>query len=304
MDEEFYLQDVVRCNVCDSPDPKCRCEKCIVRLCVSCAGKHLKDDLTEHTITTRKRDTPTNYPNCQKHSSKQCKLHCEICDIHTCIDCMSSNDHLGHKQCDIIDLFNRKIELIQRDLDDIEYNYGNKNETRSTNIELLKDLLNENSDKLTNALDNLGTKWHKTIDFIITELKEKITDINKKHWLNLEKKEEEIICSNSESLEMKDLLKGLLNTYNVTLVCNYKSTQEKKADFRRLSSKLNLSRPEFYPHEIDMRAISEMFGRLCEQPIIIHENTYAIISTGLDSNSSREIPVYISQPATKKVTTL
>lgn len=304
MDEEFYLQDVVRCNVCDSPDPKCRCDKCNVRLCVSCVEKHLKDDLIEHHITTRKRDTPTNYPNCQKHSSEQCQLHSEICDIHTCIDCISSNDHLGHKQCNIIEIFDRKKKLIRSELKEMECNYGIKNETRSTNIELLKKLLNENSDKLTNALDNLGTEWHKTIDFIITNLKDKITDINKKHWLNLEKKEKEIKSRKSESSEMRDYLKDLLDSWNVTLVCNYKSTQEKKADFRKLSSKLNLSRPEFYPHEIDTTAISEIFGRLCEQPIIIDENTYAIIATGHDSHSSREIPIYIREPATKKVTTL
>lgn len=304
MDEELYLQDVVRCNVCDLPNPKCRCDKCNVRLCVSCVEEHLRDELTEHNITVRKRGSPTNYPNCQKHSSKQCELHCETCDIHTCVDCISSNDHLGHKQCKIIEIFDRKKKLIQSDLNDMEYNYGNTNETRSTNIEHLKKLLNENSDELTNTLDNLGAKWHEKIDFIIKELKDKITDINKKHWLNLEKKEKEIKSRKSESSEMRDCLKDLLDSCNVTLVCNYKSTQEKKADFRKLSTKLNLTRPEFYPHEIDTTAISANFGRLCEQPIIIDENTYAIIDTRHDSHSSREIPISIREPATKKVTTL
>lgn len=306
MAEQFYLQDVVRCDVCDLPSPRCHCDICNVRLCVHCVETHLSNESTEHNIKVRNRGSPTNYPNCQKHSSNQCELHCEICDIHTCVDCMSSNDHLGHKQCKLIEIFKRKKEIIQSDLNEIEYNSGNTNETRSTNIKALKTILDENSHKLTNTLDNLGKEWHKVVDLIITELKGKITDINNKHRLNLEKKEEEIESSSRESLEMRKYLKDLLDSNNVSLVCNYKSTEEKKADFRRLPSKLNLSRPEFYPREIDSTELPEIFGRLCEQPIIIDENTYEIMCNGLDSKSSREIPVYVhvNKPAEKMVTTI
>lgn len=54
MDEEFYLQDVVWCNVCDLFDLKCCCDKCNVRLCVLCVEKYFKDDLIEYYIIIRK----------------------------------------------------------------------------------------------------------------------------------------------------------------------------------------------------------------------------------------------------------
>lgn len=146
----------------------------------------------------------------------------------------------------------------------MECNYGNKNEMRFINIEFLKKLLNENFDKLINVLDNFGIEWYKMIDFIIINLKDKIIDINKKYWFNFEKKEKEIKFCKSESLEMRDYLKDLLDFWNVIFVCNYKLIQEKKVDFKKLLFKFNFLRLEFYLYEIDMMVIFEIFGCLCE----------------------------------------
>lgn len=39
---------------------------------------------------------------CQKHSFKQCKLHCEQCNIPLCVKCVSSGEHEQHKTVDVL----------------------------------------------------------------------------------------------------------------------------------------------------------------------------------------------------------
>lgn len=43
MKQECNLQDLVRCHLCETPDPLLYCEICKQKLCNDCEGKHLSD---------------------------------------------------------------------------------------------------------------------------------------------------------------------------------------------------------------------------------------------------------------------
>ncbi|XP_078320177.1 uncharacterized protein LOC111115191 [Crassostrea virginica] len=50
MDSQKSAQDVLRCNLCETPVPPLFCDLCHINLCRSCAGDHLLDESKEHKV--------------------------------------------------------------------------------------------------------------------------------------------------------------------------------------------------------------------------------------------------------------
>lgn len=116
-DPRHSTQDVVRCDRCDTPVATLYCDFCQTNLCPPCVGEHMMDFSKKHRVVQifQDRFTP-NYPSCQIHSLKQCKFHCEQCDIHICALCVSSERHKNHKKLIILSYFERKKHDLQTDL--------------------------------------------------------------------------------------------------------------------------------------------------------------------------------------------
>lgn len=281
MDTEYSLQDVVWCNLCETTAYKCYCDVCNIKLCKSCVVEHISDDSKNHKIIVEKRGSPRNFPMCEEHSKKQCTHHCETCNSYTCAKCLSSKNHLGHMQTDIDEMYKNKREIIQGDLDELE-DIHTRYKNSSPNINALRSLMKGHCNKLTNALDNLGKEWHTEIDIIISNIKKEITEINSKHLSDLQREEREIISSNPKLKETICLLKSLLDSSNVSLVCEYKS---KNVEFRRIPPKLNLSIPVFYQEKIDRSSLLKIFGRLSKLPIST-DKTMSDIMKSLEHNTS------------------
>lgn len=49
-DPEFGLQDVVRCQLCETPVPALHCDMCHVDLCKDCLSEHYSDRSIEHSV--------------------------------------------------------------------------------------------------------------------------------------------------------------------------------------------------------------------------------------------------------------
>lgn len=112
----FSAQDIIRCHLCDKESPTLYCELCHVHLCKICAGKHLLDESKEHRVVSIKnRSSDPTCPKCPTHTSKLCELHCEQCDVHICVLCVSSKTHNGHDIVDILDFFKGKKEVVKKD---------------------------------------------------------------------------------------------------------------------------------------------------------------------------------------------
>lgn len=48
--EPKNLQDMVRCNICETPNPALHCEMCNNHLCKDCEKNHLSERRTEHKV--------------------------------------------------------------------------------------------------------------------------------------------------------------------------------------------------------------------------------------------------------------
>eukprot|EP00105_Crassostrea_gigas_P027319 XP_011448613.1 PREDICTED: uncharacterized protein LOC105343110 [Crassostrea gigas] len=283
MNRPCSAPDVVQCSMCQTSVAPMYCEVCITHLCKECEEPHLSDSSKVHKVVSFKQHWRSlNYPNCRKHPTKQCDLLCEQCGIHICIKCISSGKHLGHKLVDIYQVFESKKQLLRKDLQEIENSLYPTHKQIASNIPVQKTDLKKNSQKLTTTINKQGEIWHREIDTIVRNLKFDVGEIEFKHLVILSKLEDEIRRIISKITQAIDKLKKLLNSKDVCLVSEYKSTN---AEFRKLPPKLKVSLPNFRPQEIHKDQLIELFGYLSASSLTTEEQDYSMTNKGVESPS-------------------
>ena len=89
------LQDVIRCDLCDTPLPTKHCDVCDIHLCEECEGKHTSDESKEHVVVSFRMRGST--PKCSKHSTEICARYCGTCNTLFCASCDFWGNHNRHK---------------------------------------------------------------------------------------------------------------------------------------------------------------------------------------------------------------
>ncbi|XP_065939101.1 E3 ubiquitin-protein ligase TRIM71-like [Magallana gigas] len=279
MDPEYNLQDVLRCHLCETPGPPMYCVICNKYLCKACEGDHLSDQSKEHKVVPFKKRGYT--PKCQKHPSKICEHYCKQCDIPICATCLSSEEHNGHQFIEITKTMDKKKEIIQKDLQQLEKSIYLKYQEIASIIPVQKSALNENSQKLTTEIDKHGEDLHREINTIIRNMKSNMEETDTKHLAVLDKQEDEIKHTISKITQTITELKTLLDSNDVSRVSAYKSRND---EFRRLPPKLTVSLPSFTPQKINKEQLYQQFGSLSASSIKIEEHGYTMESPGAESS--------------------
>ncbi|XP_078331297.1 uncharacterized protein LOC111137729 [Crassostrea virginica] len=263
MDDLMYsLQDVIRCDLCETPLPLKHCDICHIHLCEACVREHLSDQFKDHYIVPfQLRGIITK---CTTHSTKVCKKLCTTCKIPVCQLCVASSEHKQHRKEDILTLFEIKKELMQKDLQDLEKSIYPRYQEAATNIPVQRADVNKHSQKLTSALDKQREALHTEIDTIIQGMKSEIDDLDAQHIAALDQQEDAINHTIAKITQIILDLKRLLDTSDVCLVSKYTSRTE---EFRNLPAQFQVTLPTFTPQEINREQIHQQIGSLSELAI-------------------------------------
>ena len=262
MDPMYSLQDVIRCDLCETPIPPKHCELCHIHLCEACVGKHLSDKSKEHYIVSFELRGITS--KCTKHSTEVCKRFCTTCNIPVCLLCVDSGEHEHHKTEDILKMYFRKKILMQIDLQDFEKSIFPRYQEAATNIPVQRTDVNKRSQKLTTALDKQGEALHAEIDTIIQGIKSEIDDMEAQYIAAIDRQEDAINQTMSELTQFILNLQNLLDYNDFCLVSEYTSRTE---EFRNLPVQFQVTFPTFTPQEINREQIHQQIGSLSELAI-------------------------------------
>lgn len=281
MELSHVAQDIVRCDLCDTPVPSQYCDFCHIYLCKACAEEHLLDASKQHYVVPfkdRRARSTVNYPLCKKHSSMQCELYCEQCEVSICDHCVSSDNHESHNVKDYSSIIIRK-KNVQEDLMEFENNLYPKYIMMCKSIMGMKTEQCENSKKITTALIEQGEIWHKEIDTVINNLKSKLEEMDSENLAVIKKKEDEITFTISKIEQNIADLRNLLDSNDESLFFKYKS---ENAKFRRIPPKLKICLPNFTPQNIKIEELIKQFGSLSALLITTedHENRTETFENG------------------------
>ncbi|XP_078331531.1 uncharacterized protein LOC144625202 [Crassostrea virginica] len=261
-DPMYSLQDVIRCDLCETPVPPKHCDICHIHLCEACVGKHLSDESKDHYIVPFKLRGITS--KCTKHSTEVCTQLCTTCNIPVCPLCVASSEHEQHKKRDILKWFETKRELMQNDLQDLEKSIYPRYQEAATKIPVQRADVNKHSQKLTTALDKQGEALHTEIDTIIQGMKSDIDEMDAQHIAAIDRQEVAINHTIPEITQVILDLKRLLDTSDVCLVSEYTSRNE---EFRSLPAQFQVTLPTFTPQEINREEIHLQIGSLSKLAI-------------------------------------
>mgnify|MGYP003687669511 CR=1 FL=1 len=298
MDHRRSGQDVVRCTLCNDAVSPMYCEVCQIHLCQECVAKHLTDNSNVHKVVPLTQFLSS--PKCPDHPTKQCELHCKQCDIPICSHCVISKTHKDHDVIDIMENSKMKIEVLRKDLQELEKFIYPKYQEFAAIIKTQKTDQLKNSQKLTSDLKKQGEALHKEIDTIIQSKQTEIDVMDSKHKTALDKQENAINHTITEIKQVIQDLKSLLDTSDVSLVSKY---QSRIGEFRKLPPNLKISLPHFNAHKINREQLLKQFGSLTALSIETEEQGYTLPSQGAESSPPArpllDVPQLITELDTK-----
>ncbi|XP_078337018.1 uncharacterized protein LOC111138127 isoform X2 [Crassostrea virginica] len=253
MDPIISLQDVIRCDVCDTPVPSNHCDICHTHLCEDCVRGHLLDKSKDHyMVPFELRGIITS---CQIHATQICKELCKDCNNPICVTCVASGDHDYHKRKDILKVFESKRE----DLQDLEKVIYPKYQEAASSIPAKRSVVIQQSQNLIRALNKQREAICLEIDNIMQKIRSEIADMDAQHMAAIDKQEETIKLTINETKQIILDLRRLLDTRDVRIVSKYKSRNK---EFRRLPAQFQVTLPIFTPQEINREQMLQQFGSL------------------------------------------
>ena len=253
-------QDVLRCHLCETPVPPLCCEVCQIYLCKVCAGEHILDESTKHSVVPIKQTlTALLYPKFLKHSPRNCELYCEQCTIPICVQCAASQEHKGPGFKDLLECVECKREASQKDLQELESTILTKHKDLALIIFNQKADLNKTLEELKTAIDEHGEKLHRQVSDVVEKFKSDVVKNHEEKFATLTLTEEKNSNTISEIERCILNAKEIQTSRDLGFVLEYKP---RNGEFRSILPKPNINLPAFVAYDMEKETLLGKFGTL------------------------------------------
>ncbi|XP_061165975.1 uncharacterized protein LOC133174884 [Saccostrea echinata] len=292
-------QDVMRCDLCETPVVQMHCDTCLVNLCKACVGEHFSADVsTPHKIVHFKdrKSTPL-YPGCKFHDKERCKLYCNQCGIPVCHKCIASDQHLGHKVSEILQVVEeKKNKFIKEQTELNETIYPTYQDIASDVQNRMSQLEKEYGD-LSTAITKHGEDWHREIDKLVKKLKAEVDEMKNTQLQTLQKHLDEINKTMSDIKEEIHSIEIAIDTNDLSKLFSVTSNVY---TYRNLPHKIISSLPKFIAGKIQGEQLSNLYGALSSSSLTSDKHGYSMKTTqkSPEAGSSPPVKQLLDEPET------
>ncbi|XP_062582743.1 E3 ubiquitin-protein ligase TRIM71-like [Saccostrea cucullata] len=293
MDPRTSAQDVMRCDLCETAVVQMHCDTCLVNLCKACVGEHIsKDESKDHKVVKfqSRKSTPL-YPECKHHNKQQCTMYCKQCDIPVCTKCLTSDQHLGHKLSEILQIVEDKKNKIIKDQTELKEKIYPTYQDIASDVQNRMSQLKKEYGDLSTAITKHGEDWQREIDKLVKKLKAEVDEMKNTQLQTLQKHLDEINKTMSEIKEEINSVEMAIDTNDLSKLF---SVTSKIHRYRNLPQKLSLSLPKFIPEKIQGEKLSKLFGTLSS-------SSWTSVEHGYSMKATQKLPEAGSSPPVKQL---
>ncbi|XP_062598801.1 uncharacterized protein LOC134260243 [Saccostrea cucullata] len=293
MDPRTSAQDVLRCDLCKTAVVQMHCDTCLVNLCTACVGKHMmSDESKDHKVVKfqSRKSTPL-YPGCKSHSPDQCKMYCNKCGIPVCTKCLVSDQHLGHKLSEIVQIVEEKKDKITKELTELNETIYPTYHDIAFDVQNRMSQLEKEFGELSTAITKHGKDWHREIDKLVKELKAEIDEMKNTQLQTLQKHLDEINKTMSDIKEEIKSVEMAIETHDLSKLFRVASNVNR---YKNLPQKLASTLSKFIPEKIQGEKLSKMFGTLSFSSLTSDQHGYSMKTT-------QKLPKAGSSPSVKQL---
>ncbi|XP_061165594.1 tripartite motif-containing protein 55-like [Saccostrea echinata] len=303
MDPRTSAQDVMRCDLCETAVVQMHCDTCLVNLCTACVGKHMISDqsINHKVVTFQARKSTPIYPLCTTHKKERCKMYCKKCDIPLCTKCLVSDQHLGHRLSEMLQILDEKRDsIIQEQTELKETVYPTYQDIASDVQNRMSQLEREYGD-LSTVITKHGEDWHREIDKLVKKLQAEVDEMKNTQLQTLQKHLDEI---NKTISDIKDEINSLENAVASEDICKVYSVKSDIEKYRKVPQKITPSLPNFTPGKIQGGELCKLFGVLSSSSLTSdkHGNSMKTTQKSPEAGSSPPVKQLLDEPET--VTTI
>ncbi|XP_062567269.1 uncharacterized protein LOC134229532 [Saccostrea cucullata] len=303
MDPRTSAQDVMRCDLCETAVVQMHCDTCLVNLCKACVGEHIStDESKDHKVVKfqSRKSTPL-YPRCTFHSRERCKMFCKQCDIPVCINCIESNQHLGHELSKILRVMDEKKESITKERNELDDTIYPTYQAIASDVQNRMSQLEKEYGDLSTAITKHGEDWHREIDKFVQKLKAEVYEMKNTQLQTLQKHLNEINKTMSDIKGEIDTIDMAADTNDMSKLFSVTSSVH---IYRNLPHQIMPSLPKFMPKKIHKEELFKLFGALSSSSLTSDKHGYSMKTTqkSPEAGSSPLVKQLLDEPET--VTTI
>ncbi|XP_062602815.1 uncharacterized protein LOC134264538 [Saccostrea cucullata] len=228
-------------------------------------------------------------------------MYCKQCGIPVCTKCIASDQHLGHKVSEILEVANEKKNKFMKEQTELTETIYPIYQDIASDVQNRMSQLEKEYGDLSTAITKHGEDWHREIDKLVQKLKAEVDEMKNTQLQTLQKHLDEI---NKTMSDIKDEINSMEHAIDTNDLSKLFSVMPNVHTYRNLPQKIVPSLPKFIPARKQGEELSKMFGTLSSSSFSSDKHGYSMKTTQKSPEAGSSPPVKQLLDESETVTTI